>query len=155
MSAAKQKQKKLLAVASGGGHWVQLMRLKPVFEDYDCAFVTTLKGYRDEVGGARFYVVTDGNRWSKWRLLVSAVQVCWIVLKERPHVVISTGAAPGLLAIGLGKLMRSRTIWIDSIANAEKLSMSGRIAVKHANLCLTQWPHLAKPDGATFLGAVL
>ena len=152
---ANPPKKKLLAVASGGGHWVQLMRLKPVFAGFDCAFATTLKGYREEVSDARFYAVVDGNRWSKWRLMISAVQVCWVVLKERPHVVISTGAAPGLLAIGLGKLMGSRTVWVDSIANAEKLSMSGRIAVKHASLCLTQWPHLAKPDGPTFLGAVL
>ena len=150
-----EKQKKILAVASGGGHWVQMMRLRPVFEGQDCAFVTTLEGYREQVGDARFYVVTDGNRWSKWKLGLSLLQVTWVVVKERPDVIISTGAAPGLLAIGLGKLLRARTIWVDSIANAEKLSMSGRIATRHASLCLTQWPHLARPGGPAFVGSVL
>ena len=149
------RKKKLLAVASGGGHWVQLMRLRPAFAEMDCAYVTTLEGYRPEVPDARFYVVTDGNRWSKWKLAASLAQVSWVIVRERPDVVVSTGAAPGLLAVVLGRLLRAKTVWVDSIANAEKLSMSGRIATRWASLCLTQWPHLEKPEGPRYLGAVL
>jgi hypothetical protein len=62
--------------------------------------------------------------------------------KVRPHVVVTTGAAPGLVAIGVGKLFGAKTVWIDSLANSEVLSLSGRIAEKYADLWLTQWPHL-------------
>lgn len=146
--------KRILAVASSGGHWVQLRRLRPAFEGHDVAYVTTDPGHRAEVGSARFHVVRDGNRNSRLDLLVSALQVGLVLLRERPHVVISTGAAPGYLAIRGAKLLGARTMWIDSVANVDELSMSGRLASAQADLCLTQWPHLAG-GGVTYHGSVL
>src|SRR4051812_45891177 len=86
---------KVLAVASGGGHWVQLRRVREAYADQDVAYLTTIESYRPEVGDARFYVVNDGNASNKWPLIVMAVRVLWVLLRERPDVVISTGAAPG------------------------------------------------------------
>ena len=84
-----------------------------------------------------------------------AVRMLLIVIKVRPDVVISTGAAPGCLAIRFGKLLGARTIWIDSIANVERLSMSGGLARRHADLWLTQWAHLSSDEGPAFRGTVL
>ena len=84
-----------------------------------------------------------------------ALQILWILLRTRPHIVVSTGAAPGYFAVRLGKLLGARTIWIDSIANVEKLSLSGQRIGRHADLWLTQWPHLAGPKGPHFLGGIL
>jgi UDP-N-acetylglucosamine:LPS N-acetylglucosamine transferase len=145
----------VLAVASGGGHWVQLRRLVSVLDCEDIAYVTTFSGYREEVGGARFHVVTDGNRQTKWRLLRTSLQILWIIIRERPAFVISTGAAPGYIAVRLAKLLGARTAWIDSIANVEQLSLSGQMVGAHADLWLTQWSHLARPDGPQFRGSVL
>jgi UDP-N-acetylglucosamine:LPS N-acetylglucosamine transferase len=78
----------------------------------------------------------------------------FVVLRERPSVVVSTGAAPGYLAIRMGARIGARTIWIDSVANVEELSLSGRMASAVADLCLTQWPHLAG-GRVRYLGAVL
>ena len=69
--------------------------------------------------------------------------------------IVSTGAAPGYIAIRLGKLFGARSVWVDSIANPEQLSMSGAMAGRYADLWLTQWPHLAKRDGPYYRGAVL
>ena len=76
-------------------------------------------------------------------------------MKENPDVIVSTGAAPGYFAIRFGRLLGIKTIWIDSIANAEELSMSGQKAGKHADLWLTQWKHLAKPQGPLYYGNVI
>ncbi len=149
------KPKRVLAVASGGGHWVQLLRVAPAFKDLDIAFVTVSAVYRSQVEGYRFYTVTDATRWNKLALLSMGIRLAWIIAKERPDVIISTGAAPGYFSIMLGKLIGVRTIWIDSMANAERLSLSGQKIGRHADLWLTQWPHLAAPDGPHFLGAVL
>jgi UDP-N-acetylglucosamine:LPS N-acetylglucosamine transferase len=149
------KMKKLLAVASGGGHWVQLLRLKPAFEEFEVVFVTVQEAYRADVEGHKFYSVPDATRRTKIRLIRTALELFWIVYKERPDVVISTGAAPGFFAILGGKWLGASTIWVDSIANVEKLSMSGQLAGRHAHLWLTQWPHLAKNEGPQFRGAVL
>ena len=118
------------------------------------AYLTTDPGHRAEVGVCRFYTVNDANRWNKLALMVCALRILWIVLRVRPDVVVSTGAAPGYLAIRFARVLRARTIWIDSIANAEELSMSGRLASQTADLCLTQWPHLAE-GRVKYLGAVL
>lgn len=148
-------KRRVLAVASAGGHWVQLQRLRPVLDEHDVAFVTTNAGYRSEVLPHRFYVVNDASRWNKFRLVVMAVRLFGIVLRERPDVVISTGAACGYFSIRVGKLMGARTIWIDSIANIDELSLAGQLARRYADLWVTQWPHLASPDGPNYAGAVL
>jgi len=149
------RRNKVVAISSGGGHWVQLLRLRPALEGCDVTFVTVRESYRCEVGGARFRVVPDANRWNKPALLRTAAGVLWVLLREKPDVVISTGAAPGYFAIFLGKRLGIRTIWVDSIANVEMLSLSGHKAGRHADLWLTQWPHLAGGSGPQFHGNVL
>jgi hypothetical protein len=68
---------------------------------------------------------------------------------------VSTGAAPGYFALRFGKLLGSRTIWIDSLANVERLSKAGLLAGKYADLWLTQWPELAQPGGPEYAGQVI
>lgn len=145
----------MLAVASGGGHWVQLLRLTPAFADCVVVFVTVSEAYRTEVTGQRFYTVTDATRHTKLRLPHTVLGLFWILCKERPDVVISTGAAPGYLALLLAKMFGAKTVWLDSIANVEQLSMSGKMAARCADLWLTQWPHLARERGPLYRGAIL
>lgn len=133
---------------------MQLRRLAPAFEGQSVAYLTTDPGHRSEVGAARFYTVNDANRWNKLALARCALEILWVLLRERPNVVISTGAAPGYLAIRWARLLGARTVWIDSVANVDELSMSGRMASATTDLCLTQWPHLAGGD-VRYLGAVL
>lgn len=147
--------KRVLAVASGGGHWVQLLRLRPAFEGCEVCWVTVQPTYSTDVPGSRFHAVTDATRWSRWKLVKMIFQVAWIVLRERPDIVITTGAAPGVVALRVGKWLGARTVWLDSVANVEEMSMSGRRVRRFADLWLTQWAHLAKPGGPVFLGAVL
>jgi UDP-N-acetylglucosamine:LPS N-acetylglucosamine transferase len=144
-----------LAVASRGGHWIQLLRLRPAFEGAVVTFVTTAREYQSMIPGQRFRVVAESNRSRKLLLVWTTLQLLWIIFRERPTTIISTGAAPGFLAIRLGRLLRIRTMWVDSIANAEELSLSGRLALKHADVVLTQWEHLAQPGVVDFQGSVV
>ncbi|MCY2966474.1 MAG: UDP-N-acetylglucosamine--LPS N-acetylglucosamine transferase, partial [Planctomycetota bacterium] len=82
-------------------------------------------------------------------------RMAWIVLTVRPHVVITTGAAPGYWAIRFGRWLGAKTVFVDSIANAEKLSMSARLSLGKAHVTLTQWSDLARPEGPEFWGAVV
>jgi UDP-N-acetylglucosamine:LPS N-acetylglucosamine transferase len=157
MSAISSRR--VLAVASGGGHFMQLRRLRPAWDGMQVTYLTTVPGYAAEVREsepqAGFIVVPDANRWQKLRLVAQLLAVMAAVLRVRPHAVVTTGAAPGYFAIRFAKLLGARTIWIDSMANAEELSLSGAQAGPHAHHFLTQWPHLAKPEGPRFEGAVL
>jgi hypothetical protein len=151
----KRNRKRILAVSSGGGHWVELLRVLPAFDDAEVVFVTVRREYQTDVPGRRLHVINDATRWSKVALAGAALRLLWIMLRERPDIVITTGAACGYFALRIGRLLGARTIWIDSIANAEELSMGGRMAGKCADLWLTQWPHLAAPGGPHYAGAVL
>jgi len=153
--SSSKPRRKVLAVASGGGHWVQLLRLRPAFANHDVTFVTVNRLYHDQVAKDKFYVVNDATRWNKIGLILLALRLAWIVWKEKPDVVLSTGAAPGYFALLFGHLLGSKTIWIDSIANVERLSMSGQMVGRHADLWLTQWPDLAKSEGPRYVGSVI
>lgn len=144
----------VLAVASAGGHWVQLRRLLPAFEAAQVSWMSTEADYAQQVSGP-FHRVTDANLWQKLRLLRMFVEVFWVVLRVRPDVVVTTGAAPGFAAVVAGRLLGARTVWVDSIANSETLSTSGARVGRWAHVWLTQWEHLARPEGPHFWGAVL
>lgn len=148
-------QKRILAVASPGGHWSELLRLRPAFAGHDVAFVTTQAGARAEVLGHRFHVVPDANADTRLRLLWLLLRMAAVVLRERPDVVISTGAAPGYFALRLGRYLGARTLWLESIANAEEFSFSTRLVKPYADLMLTQWPDMARADGPFYRGSVL
>lgn len=146
---------KVLLVASHGGHWVQLRRISPAFDGLDVRYISTNVGVQSEVAPAAFSVVPDANLNDKLALIGLAVCMFLLVLRYRPDIVISTGAAPGFFAILFGKILGSKTIWVDSIANAEQLSVSGQNVKPFADLWLTQWPHLEGKEGPYYRGAVI
>lgn len=140
MTSATAKKTRVLAVASFGGHWVQLLRMSAAWRDCNCRYLTTSSAV--EKTGRDVRVVADASRTSLLRLGVQFVQVLGLILIYRPDIVISTGASVGYFALLSAKLVGAKTIWIDSIANSEQLSLSAVKASKHADLLVTQWPHL-------------
>jgi UDP-N-acetylglucosamine:LPS N-acetylglucosamine transferase len=146
---------RVLAVASGGGHWVQLMRLRPAFDGVDVHYATVDPSARSMVAPAPVHIYPDANRDTPLRLALSAIVLAVVVLRVRPQVVISTGAAGGYLAIRMARLLGARTVFLDSIANTRQLSVSARLAQRAADLVLSQWPDVAARTGATYRGAVL
>jgi UDP-N-acetylglucosamine:LPS N-acetylglucosamine transferase len=151
----RAKKKRILAISSGGGHWVQLNRLRPAFEGHAVTWVSVNPAYRSDVESGRFVVVPDATRWDRLRLIRMVLAVAWTLLRVRPHVIVSTGAAPGYVALRLGRILGAKTVWLDSIANVERLSMSGEKIGSHADLWLTQWEHLAREGGPAWRGSVL
>ena len=154
-SGADSSLPKVLAISSGGGHWIQLMRLRTALEGSNLTFATVRAGYQEDVPGCQFKVLKDATRWNKFALLILFFQVLWLILRIRPDVVITTGAAPGYFAIRIGKVFGAKTCWIDSIANVDSLSLSGKMAGRHAKLWRTQWKELATQDGPSFHGSVI
>lgn len=148
-------KRKVLAVASGGGHWEQLMLLRPSFAGFDTHFAITQPTLAERDGIAGVHVIPDANRNAKGAIFHCIWSALKLVAKLRPDVVVTTGALPGFIVLVAGRLMGARTIWVDSLANSEKLSMSGKWAARIASVTLTQWEHLAQPGGPRYEGAVL
>lgn len=145
----------VLAVSSGGGHWVQMQRLTPAFAGAEVHFATTDASAATGADAARVHVFPDANRETPLRLILCLLRLSWIVLRVRPDVVVSTGAAGGFLAIRLARAIGARTMFIDSIANARELSISARLALGVAGRVLSQWPRVAEVTGAEYRGAVI
>lgn len=151
----KPRRKRLLAVASGGGHWQQLMLMRPAFAGHDTLFLTTLAGLPEDHAASPAAIIPDCNRGDRLAMLRTAFALMRHLIRHRPQVVISTGALPGALAIVLGRLLGARTIWIDSVANADAMSLSGRMVRRFSHVWLSQWEHVARISGAEYAGSVL
>ena len=150
----RSKKPRILAISSGGGHWIQLLRIRSAFDGCNVTYATVDDGYAEDVQECSFVRIPNGNLWSLRSLVISAVGIACLLVKLRPHVVVTTGAAPGYFAVVFGKIIGARTVWLDSMANARNLSASGRKAMRFSDLCLTQWQHLTGDDGPHFRGAV-
>lgn len=155
MTPERRETKTVLAIASSGGHWVQLQRLRPAFEGHRVVFASVRPEDGADVEPDEYRVVPDATRWNKVRFAWMTFRVTLLVLRLRPDVIISTGAAPGFVALRVGAMTGAKTCWLDSIANTEQLSESGRRIGPRADLWLTQWPDLASPSGPTYAGSVL
>ena len=147
---------RVLLVSSGGGHWIEMSRLLPAFEGSRVAIATpdpavAAVGY----GAEKHYRIRDFSKDDWWRLPLAFAHLFCIVIASRASCVVSTGAAPGLVAIVAARLLGRRTLWIDSIANAARLSLSGRIAVHVSHATVSQWEHLAGYRGVEYWGSVL
>ena len=148
-------QRPVLAISSGGGHWVQLLRLKPAWAAYPVVYASVESDYRHTVEPAQYFTIPDGNRHTKTALFKVMWKTFRLVLEHRPAVVISTGAAPGFFAVMWGKILGARTVWVDSIANAEHLSLCGKAVRPFTDLWLTQWEELSSPKGPRFYGSIV
>ncbi|PTX57933.1 oligosaccharide biosynthesis protein Alg14 [Litoreibacter ponti] len=146
----KRDTPRILAVSSGGGHWQQLHLVLPAFANAKVTLACSSAAQADAA-----HVLPECNLRTPLKVLACLREARRLVRRLQPEIVISTGAAPGLLVLLWAKLFGARTIWIDSVANAERLSLSGRLAYPLSDLWLTQWPQVSEESGATYAGAVL
>ncbi len=153
----KQKQLKICLAASAGGHISQLLKLASCWNGYETFCVTTTRVVRNnlsKLGGV--YVVGECNRQHPIRVIAVFLRCLRIVFREKPDVVISTGAAAGCMLCFLSKMIGAKVVWIDSITNVERISLSGRMVRYVADLFLVQWPELAdRYKKVEFVGTVV
>ena len=156
-SKDKQKQLRICLAASAGGHISQLLKLAASWNGYETFCVTTTEVVRNKLSKlGEVYVVGECNRQHPIRVITVLLRCLRIVFKERPDVVISTGAAAGCMLCFLGKMFGAKVVWIDSITNVERISLSGRMVRYIADLFLVQWPELAgRYKRIEFVGTVV
>mgnify|MGYP003564264812 CR=1 FL=1 len=139
---------KVLAVSSPGGHSVQL---RAAIQRLNWCTVHIVEASNQPKTMSE---LKDFSAQSFWHIFSNVFRSWKIIKQTSPEVVISTGAAPGFVVIFVGHLMGKHTIWIDSLANARKISLSGRLVRPFCNLHLSQWDHL-KSDKTEFKGRLI
>ncbi len=145
----------VFVIASGGGHWQQLLQMRAAWDVSDVRYVTTLPGLAAQFDAAPASLVPDCNVNEPVAAIRCFFAVLFLTLKHRPRHIVTTGALPGLISVLCGRLVGARTLWIDSVANGERLSASGRLARRFAHVTLSQWEAVAQAEGVGFEGSVL
>lgn len=120
-------------------------------------FLTTLEVVASKLAErGPVHVIGECNRHHPFRAMLTFFRCLRIAFKERPDVVITTGSMPIALFCIVAKVLGAKIVWVDSIANIDQYSMSGRLTRNFADLFLTQWPELAEKDEkAEYAGAIL
>ncbi|HEX6915879.1 MAG TPA: oligosaccharide biosynthesis protein Alg14 [Chitinophagaceae bacterium] len=136
---------KVLAIASGGGHWIELLRLQPAFEDHELVYMSTSERFAATVPGNEYHTIPDFSRWNKLKMLSIGWKIYRKIASIQPDLIVTTGAAPGVIALVIGKLLGAKTVWVESMCHAQKISLSGRLVKWFADRVYTQWEHLAGP----------
>lgn len=152
------KQIKVLLVSSSGGHLVQLSRIYEKLSAYDFVLMTTAE--KKQVPSALkelpYTQLPEANQKTPLKVIGLGTLLYKEIIKIKPDVVISTGAAPGAISLLIAKLrVGSSCIWVDSLANTQQLSLSGRLVKRFCDLWLSQWEDVAEKTGATYMGKVI
>ena len=148
---------RICVAASTGGHMSQLLKLAASWEGHEPFFVTTTEVIRGTLTNyGKVYVVGECNRQSPVQVIKVLLRCIKVICRECPDIVISTGAASGCMSCFLGKLIGSKVVWIDSITNVDKISLSGRMVRYIADLFLVQWPDIVKRyKNVEYVGVVI
>ena len=132
-------------VASSGGHWEELMCLRPIAEEHDTFYVTEAGGQANDSSLENIYLVPQINRRQKdflWQFLKLLITARKILLREKPDVVITTGALISFPFCLLAKLLGAKVIYIETFARVKDRSLTGRLVYPFADLFLVQWESL-------------
>lgn len=133
---------KVCFAASTGGHYEQLMMLKPLMKKYGSFILTERTEYEIGNNEEKVYYVPQINRKEKlfvfkflWCILISF----WIFLKERPDAVICTGVLATIPMCLLAKLLKKKLIYIESFAKITSPTLTGKMLYKYADQFYVQW----------------
>lgn len=143
--------KKICFIASSGGHFEQIMMLKPLMEKYKGFVVTEKTNYCVADSKIPFYYLKQVNRNEvKFipYMIINTVKTLSVFLKERPDVVISTGALATIPMCVIAKLFRKKIIFIESFAKINSPTLTGKLVYKFADQFYVQWESMKEfyPD---------
>lgn len=135
---------KIGLIASSGGHFSELLNLKTAFGKFDRFWVTFLSSdtkvlLKNEVF---YYGYHPTNRNIK-NFILNLFLAGKILLKEKPTVLISTGAGICVPFFILGKIFFIKNIYIESMTRIHNLSLTGKLVYFLTDVFIVQWPQLA------------
>lgn len=139
------KKPKIALVSSSGGHLAQLHLLKDSWKDYDRFWVTFDK--------ADANTLLEGEKVSHCyyptnRSVKNTIKNTWLAFnllrKERPDVIISTGAAVAVPFFYLGKLFGAKTIYVEIFDRIDTPTLTGKLVRPVTDEFIVQWDSMTE-----------
>lgn len=139
------KRMKVCLVCSSGGHLAHLHMLEPFWKDKEHFWVTFDKQdarsiLKDEKVYACYYP-TNRNIPNLVRNTILALK---ILKKEKPDLIVSSGAAVAVPFFWLGKLAGCKTVYIEVFDRRNSATMTGRLVYPVTDKFIVQWEEMRK-----------
>ncbi|WP_434640809.1 UDP-N-acetylglucosamine--LPS N-acetylglucosamine transferase [Thermoanaerobacterium thermosaccharolyticum] len=148
---------KVCLVGSSGGHLMQLYMLKDWWHNKDRFWVTFDKEDSRSLleNEKKYWCYYPTNRNIK-NLIKNTILAIKILLKEKPDIVISTGAAPAIPFFYIGKFIGAKLIYIEVFDRIDLPTITGKVVYPITDKFILQWEEQRKfyPKGE-FLGGIL
>lgn len=136
---------KICLVGSSGGHLTHLYMLKPFWQNQERFFVTFDKeDARSMLSGEKMYPCYYPSNRSLKALLINTVRAIKILKREKPDLILSSGAAVAVPFFYIGKLMGAKTIYIEVFDRIDKPTMTGKLVYPVTDAFLVQWEEMKK-----------
>lgn len=136
---------KICFVGSSGGHLAHLYMLKPFWYNKDRFWCTFDKDdSRSLLSGEKVYPLYYPSNRSIKALIINTYRAIKILIKERPSIIISSGAAPAIPFFWIGKLMKAKTVYIEVFDRIDKCTLSGKICYPVTDKFIVQWEEMKK-----------
>lgn len=152
-------KKKICLISSSGGHFEQLLCLKPLSEDYDVFFVTEKTKYNKNDKKIRYFLKQVNRKEILFipNMVLIFLKSLYIYFKEKPDVIISTGVLSTIPMLFIGHFFKKKVIYIESFAKINSPTMTGKLIYKKkiANQFYVQWKTMLEfyPD-AIYKGGI-
>lgn len=132
---------KICLVSSSGGHYEQLMKLRVLLDKYS-GIIVTEKTLINNKADYYFPQVNRKEIKTIFRMINIIFKSIKILLKERPDVIISTGALSCIPICLIGKILGKKIIFIESFAKVNSPTLTGKYIYKFADMFIIQWEEL-------------
>jgi len=134
----------LLLVCSSGGHLLQLVALRPAWQDFSRVWVTFDKSDARSLLGGEAVVYAYGPTNRSLKNLVRNLVLAWrVASRVRPQVILTTGAGVAVPFAWIGRLRGASVIYVESLTRIDGPSLSCRLIAPAADRIYAQWPELA------------
>lgn len=154
----EKKRIKICFAASSGGHYEQLLMLKPLMDKYDSFVITEETLYKTKIKGKKTYYLKQVNRKEFvffLRMIINFIRSIRIYMKEKPDVVICTGVLAMIPICLIAKIRNKTLIYIESFAKVNSPTKTGRLLYRFADQFYVQWESMLKVyPKAIFLGGI-
>ena len=141
--------------ASSGGHLEEALALQKLKKYYDTVLITEKTEYKVNCWQDKVYLMPQVNRKELKSLILYVgcfFRTFFILVREKPDVILSTGAMIAFPALLLGKWMGKKIIFIECMFNVDAPTLTGKLAYKFADLFIVQWEEMLKVYPNAVLG---
>lgn len=136
---------KVCLVGSSGGHLTHLYLLKPFWKDKDRFWVTFDKeDARSVLQGEKMYPCHYPTNRNLKNLIKNTILAIKVLRKERPDVIISSGAAVAVPFFYLGKLFGAKTVYIEVFDRIDAPTLTGKLVYPVTDTFVVQWEEMKK-----------